>query len=215
MLTIYLLSKNSYMDNWFGLGIAFITGVLGPVIVILVKNYLDKRKKKPDMVEEALKISELVTHKIDEIREALNADRVWVTQFHNGGHFYPTGKSITKFSVIYESVNTGVNSIQNSFQSIPVHLFSKSMNQLVLADTIEIPDYKDETIATYGLKYVAEENNCKSGYLFAIKTIDDRFIGVLGIDYTKETKKLDDDVINHIMVQSSSLGGVLMNHLQQ
>jgi len=61
----------------------------------------------------------------------------------------------------------------------------------------------------------AEENNCKSGYLFAIKTIDDRFIGVLGIDYTKETKKLDDDVINHIMVQSSSLGGVLMNHLQQ
>jgi hypothetical protein len=197
------------------LGIAFITGVLGPLSIIFVKNYLDKNKKKPDMVEEALRISELVTHKIDEIRDGVNADRVWVTQFHNGGHFYPTGKSITKFSVIYESVNTGVNSIQNSFQNIPVHLFSKSMNQLVTVDTIEIPDYKDETIATYGLKYVAEENNCKSGYLFAIKTIDDRFIGVLGIDYTKETTKLDDNVINHIMIQSSSLGGVLMNHLQQ
>jgi hypothetical protein len=203
------------MENWVELGIAFITGVFGPLSVIFVKNYLDKNKKKPDMVEEALRISELVTHKIDEIREALKADRVWVTQFHNGGHFYPTGKSITKFSVIYESVNTGVNSIQNSFQNIPVHLFSKSMNQLVIADTIEIPDYKDETIATYGLKYIAEENNCKSAYLFAIKTIDDRFIGVLGIDFTKKTKKLDDDVINHIMVQSSSLGGVLMNHLQQ
>jgi len=203
------------MENWVELGIAFITGVLGPLSVIFVKNYLDKNKKKPDMVEEALRISELVTHKIDEIRDGVNADRVWVTQFHNGGHFYPTGKSITKFSVIYESVNTGVNSIQNSFQNIPVHLFSKSMNQLVTADTIEIPDYKDETIATYGLKYVAEENNCKSGYLFAIKTIDGRFIGVLGIDYTKKTKKLDDDVINNIMVQSSSLGGVLMNHLQQ
>jgi hypothetical protein len=203
------------MENWVELGIAFITGVLGPLSIIFVKNYLDKNKKKPDMVEEALRISELVTHKIDEIRDGVNADRVWVTQFHNGGHFYPTGKSITKFSVIYESVNTGVNSIQNSFQNIPVHLFSKSMNQLVTVDTIEIPDYKDETIATYGLKYVAEENNCKSGYLFAIKTIDDRFIGVLGIDYTKETTKLDDNVINHIMIQSSSLGGVLMNHLQQ
>jgi hypothetical protein len=203
------------MENWVELGIAFITGVLGPLSIIFVKNYLDKNKKKPDMVEEALRISELVTHKIDEIRDGVNADRVWVTQFHNGGHFYPTGKSITKFSVIYESVNTGVNSIQNSFQYIPVHLFSKSMNQLVTVDTIEIPDYKDETIATYGLKYVAEENNCKSGYLFAIKTIDDRFIGVLGIDYTKETTKLDDNVINHIMIQSSSLGGVLMNHLQQ
>ena len=193
--------------------IAFITGVISPVTVILLKNRLDK-KNKPDMVEEALQVSELVTNKIDEIREGLKADRVWVTQFHNGGHFYPTGKSITKFSVMYESVNTGVSSMQSSFQNIPVHLFSKSMNQLVNGDTIEIPDYKDETIATYGLKYIAEETGCKSGYLFAIKTIDDKFIGVLGVDYTKKKVNLDDDIINNIMIHASSLGGVLMNHLK-
>jgi len=193
--------------------IAFITGVISPVTVILLKNRLDK-KNKPDMVEEALQVSELVTTKIDEIREGLKADRVWVTQFHNGGHFYPTGKSITKFSVMYESVNTGVSSMQNSFQNIPVHLFSKSMNQLVSSDTIEISDYKDETIATYGLKYIAEDTGCKSGYLFSIKTIDGKFIGVLGIDYTKKKTKLDDDVINNIMIHASSLGGVLMSHLQ-
>ena len=193
--------------------IAFITGVISPVTVILLKNRLDKRNK-PDMVEEALQVSELVTNKIDEIREDIKADRVWVTQFHNGGHFYPTGKSITKFSVMYESVNTGVSSMQSNFQNIPVHLFSKSMNQLVNGDTIEIPDYKDETIATYGLKYIAEDTGCKSGYLFAIKTIDDKFIGVLGVDYTKKKVNLDDDTINSIMIHASSLGGVLMNHLK-
>jgi len=200
------------MEHWVEICIAFITGVLGPILIIYTKNYLDK-KNKPDMVEEALQVSELVTNKIDEIREGLKADRVWVTQFHNGGHFYPTGKSITKFSVMYESVNTGVHSMQTNFQNIPVHLFSKSMNQLVTADTIEIADYKDETIATYGLKYVAEDTGSKSGYLFAIKTIDDKFIGVLGVDYTKKKVKLDDDVINNIMINASSLGGVLMNHL--
>ena len=200
------------MEHWVEICIAFITGVLGPILIIYTKNYLDK-KNKPDMVEEALQVSELVTNKIDEIREGLKADRVWVTQFHNGGHFYPTGKSITKFSVMYESVNTGVQSMQTNFQNIPVHLFSKSMNQLVTADTIEIADYKDETIATYGLKYTAEDTGCKSGYLFAIKTIDDKFIGVLGVDYTKKKVKLDDDVINNIMINASSLGGVLMNHL--
>jgi len=200
------------MEHWVEICIAFITGVLGPILIIYTKNYLDK-KNKPDMVEEALQVSELVTNKIDEIREGLKADRVWITQFHNGGHFYPTGKSITKFSVMYESVNTGVQSMQTNFQNIPVHLFSKSMNQLVTADTIEIADYKDETIATYGLKYVAEDTGCKSGYLFAIKTIDDKFIGVLGVDYTKKKVKLDDDVINNIMINASSLGGVLMNHL--
>ena len=195
------------------LAIAFITGVVSPVIVLLVKSRIDK-KKKPDMVEEALRVSELVTNKIEEIREGAKADRAWITQFHNGGHFYPTGKSITKFSVMYETVNTGVSSIQNNYQNIPVHLFSKSMNQLVNSETIEVPDYKDETIATYGLKYAALESGCKSGYLFAIKTIDDKFIGVLGLDYTKRKVNLDDDVINNLMVHASSLGGVLLNHLQ-
>ena len=194
--------------------IAFITGVVSPVIVLLLKSRLDK-KNKPDMVEEALRVSELATNKIEEIREGVKGDRVWITQFHNGGHFYPTGKSIAKFSVMYETVNVGVPSIQQNFQNIPVNLFSKSMNQLVNTDTIEISDYKDETIATYGLKYIAQDTGCKSGYLFAIKTIDDKFIGVLGIDYTKRKVNLDDDVINNLMVHASSLGGVLMNHLKE
>jgi hypothetical protein len=202
------------MNSWIELGVAFTTGVLGPISVIFLKNFLDKRKKKPDMVVDALRVSELVTHKIDEIKEGLNADRVWITQFHNGGHFYPTGKSITKFSIMYETVNTGVSSVQTNYQNIPVHLFSKSLNQLVTGDSIEISDYDDEKIATYGLKYAAEESGCKSGYLFAIKTIDGKFIGVLGIDYTKNKTQLDDDVITNIMIHASSLGGVLINHLE-
>lgn len=190
--------------------IAFITGVLGPVLLLVVKNIIEK-KKKPDMVLEALKLGKLVESKIEDIKDEFKADRVWITQFHNGGHFYPTGKSIAKFSVMYESVSTGVPSIQHNFQNIPVNLFSKSMNELVSNDTIEIPDYKDETVATYGLKYIAQDTGCKSGYLFAIKTIDDKFIGVLGLDYTKRKTKLNDDDVNHLMVHSSSFGGVLMN----
>tara|TARA_B110000858_G_scaffold71464_1_gene82938 strand:- start:6212 stop:6820 length:609 start_codon:yes stop_codon:yes gene_type:complete len=192
--------------------IAFITGVLGPVLLLVIKNIIDKRNSpKPDMVLDALKVGKLVESKIEDIKDEFKPDRVWITQFHNGGHFYPTGKSIAKFSVMYETVGTGVSSIQQNFQNIPVNLFSKSMNQLVSNETIEIPDYKDETIATYGLKYIAQDTGCKSGYLFTIRTIDDKFIGVLGLDYTKRKTKLDDDVINSLMVYSSSLGGVLMN----
>jgi hypothetical protein len=193
--------------------VAFITGVLGPISVLYLKSVLDKRKKKPDMVTEALKVSELITSKIDHIKDEFKADRVWVTQFHNGGHFYPTGKSMAKFSIIYESVNIGVNSIQMGFQNIPVNLFSKSINQLLENDVIEIPDFKEETIATYGLKYTAEDTGCKSGYLFSIKTIDDKFIGTLGMDFTKRKTKLDMESINHLQVHATSIGGVLMGHL--
>ena len=195
--------------------VAFITGVLGPVSVILIKNYLDKIKKKPDLVHETLKVSELVTSKIDHIKEEFGADRVWITQFHNGGNFYPTGKSMAKFSIIYETVGVGVSSIQSKFHNIPVNLFSKSINQLLLNDVIEIPDFKDDSISTFGLKYVAEENGCKSGYLFSIKSIDDKFIGTLGLDFTKRKTKLDMESVNHLQVHATSLGGVLMNHLSK
>lgn len=200
------------MTSFTAITIAFITGVIGPLLIILIKNRLDKAKVKPDMVTDALRIGELVSTRLDHIREEFKADRVWVSQFHNGGHFYPTGKSIAKFSVIYETVSPNTSSIQTNFQNIPVNLFTKSMNQLLDAEVIAIADYKDETIATYGLKYVAEESNCKAGYLFAIKTIDDKFIGVLGIDYTKRKTRLDTESINHLEIHASSLGGALMSN---
>ncbi len=187
-------------------------GVIGTLGAIWLKHKLDKRRK-PDMVKETLALSEIITNKIEEIREGTKSDRVWITQFHNGGHFYPTGKSMAKFSIIYETVNTGVNSVQSNFQNIPVNLFSKSLNRLAISDTIEIPDYKDASVATYGLKYAAEEYGGKSGYLFAINNIEGRFIGVLGIDFCKKKVKLDDEVMNNVMIHASSLGGVLMNHL--
>jgi len=202
------------MESYVGIIIAFITGVVGPILLLYIKKKLEN-KEKPDMVKDTLRVAELVTNKIENIKDEFNADRVWITQFHNGGNFYPTGKSMAKFSIMYETVHPGVQSVQTNFHNIPVNLFSKSINQLLSNDVIEVSDFKDETIATYGLKYIAEDTGCKSSYLFAIKTIDDRFIGTLGLDYTKRKTKLDIESINHLLVHATSLGGVLMTHLQQ
>lgn len=192
--------------------VAFITGIIGPILLLFIKNRMDKNKK-PDIVKEALQVGELIMSKIEHIKDEFEADRVWIMQFHNGGHFYPTGKSIAKFSFIYEVVSMGTSSIQMNFQNIPVNLFSRSINQLLENDIIEIPDFKDESISTYGLKYIAEDTGCKSGYLFAIKTLDDKFIGVLGLDFTKKQTKLDMESVIHISNHAASIGGVLMNHL--
>jgi hypothetical protein len=202
-------------ENITGIIIAFITGVIGPILLIYIKSKLESKKEKPDMVKETLRVSELITSKIEHIKEEFEADRVWVTQFHNGGNFYPTGKSMAKFSIMYETVSPGASSVQSNFHNIPVNLFSKSINQLLNNDVIEIYDFKDESISTYGLKYIAEDTGCKSEYLFAVKSIDEKFIGTLGIEYTKEVKKLDINSINHLQVHASSIGGVLMSHLEQ
>ena len=203
------------MENLSMIVVAFITGVLGPVAVLFIKYVLDKRKKKPDMVKDTLRVSELINLRIDHIRDEFNADRVWISQFHNGGNFYPTGRSMAKFSIMYETVSLNAGSVQSNFKNIPVNLFSKSINELLHNDVIEISDFKDETIATFGLKYVAEESGCKSAYLFAIKSIEDKFIGILAIDYTKKKTKLDMESINHLQNHASSIGGVLMTYLNQ
>lgn len=203
------------MENFAAIAVAFITGVLGPIAVLYIKHLLSSRKKKPDMVMDTLKVSELINQKIDHIKDEFNADRVWISQFHNGGNFYPTGRSMAKFSIMYETVSPNASSVQSNFKNIPVNLFSRSINQLLQNDVIEIADFKDETIATYGLKYVAEETGCKSAYLFSIKSLEDKFIGILAIDYTKRKTRLSIEDINHLQNHASSIGGVLMTYLAQ
>jgi len=196
--------------------VAIIGGVIGPIIVLTIKWWLDNKltKKKSDMVTEALEVGELVTTRLDQIKDDYEADRVWLSQFHNGGHFYPTGKSIAKFSIFYETVTTNAPSLQLTLKNIPVALFSKSFNELLNTGAIAIPDFEDETISTFGLKYFAAEYGTKSQYIFAIKNFEGKFIAILGIDYTKEKHRLKAKEIEELIRTSISLGGVLSNHLK-
>lgn len=189
---------------------SLLTAVIGPLAVHIVKERLERKNK--DILKESLQNNTLVNNKVEEIKEHTKADRVWVMQFHNGGTFYPTGKSIQKFSMFYETVSQDTTSIQLSFQNIPVSLFSKSINHLLEEDIVAIPDFKDKTINSYGLNHIAEENDCKSAYLFAIKTIEGKFVGTLGVEYTKKKVHLSQDDINHLLIEATTLGGELMKH---
>ena len=99
---------------------AFLTGVVGPIAYFFVNNHLAKQKDKGrDKVKETITDSNLITDELEEMREEFKCDRVWISQFHNGGNFYPTGKSIQKFSIFYEVTKVGVSSISHTFNNIP------------------------------------------------------------------------------------------------
>ena len=196
--------------------VAIIGGIIGPIIVLSIKWWFDNRSKaKPsDMVTEALQVGELVDAKMEDLKEEYAADRVWLAQFHNGGHFYPTGKSIAKFSIFYETVSANTPSMQLELKNIPVALFSKSFNRLLDSECISIYDFADIDTSTYGLRNFASEYKTKSQYLFAIKNFDGKFIAILGIDYTAKKTKLTLEQVEDILHTSFSLGGVLSNHLK-
>lgn len=195
--------------------VTFASGVLVPFILFYLRQRQEKRKQaKQDKLHEEIQFSSIINAKLDTLREEYKADRVWLTQFHNGGHYYPTGKSIQKFSIFYESVSPYADSVKMSFQNIPISLFAGSTNELLQNDMFTIPDFKEPNKETYGLHHIADLYNTKSSYHFAVKTIDGKFIGVLGLDFTKRKTELDNESLNYLLVEASSIGGVLMNYLK-
>ena len=71
---------------------AFLTGVVGPILYFLISRYLDKqREKKRDKIKEVVADTCVVNDELKEIMDDFKGDRVWISQFHNGGNFYPTG----------------------------------------------------------------------------------------------------------------------------
>lgn len=191
---------------------AALTSVIGPVVVHLFQLYSLRKLKRQakDPIKKTLSTNMLVENKIEELRDKYKADRVWIDQFHNGGNFYPTGQSIQKFSMFYEVVSLNTPSIKMIFQNIPVSLFSKSISELAEKEIITISDFSEDNSINNSLRYFSKETKCKSVYLFAIKSIDDRFVGIMGLDYVKKKTKLTQEEINEIIIEVSSIGGVLI-----
>ena len=190
--------------------VTFITGVFGPIIVLYVKSLIEK-KKPSDMVQDTLRVSELVTNKIEHIKDEFEADRVWITQFHNGGHFYPTGKSIQKFSTFYEKMNPDVSAIQHIFQQIPVSLFPKALSKLYKDGELAIVNYN--TDENYDLSMFAKDYGTKSFYMIAVDDLDGHFIGVMGIAFNDKEHKLSKDEWIFIRQKVGAIGSLLTDYL--
>jgi len=193
---------------------AFLTGVVGPILYLLVSKYLQKEKdKKRDKVKENISSVSLISDELEEIREENKADRVWIAQFHNGGNFYPTGKSIQKFSIFYEVTKAGISSVSHTFNNIPCSLYPKAFEHMMEGQGIFIPNFSDPKTATYGLKGAAESVGTKSSFLVPLFTLDDKYIGNIGIDYVGKRKKLTKDEWEHFQIKAGRIAGYLSNHL--
>ena len=186
--------------------VALITAVFGPIAVAWAKKKFETKLPIKDPVDEAIELNSIIDNQITHILEELEADRVWVAQFHNGGHFYPTGKSIQKFSIFYEKYIPGISSIQHTFQNIPVSLFPKAMAALYSDGELAIPDFNKED---YDLTSISKPFGTQSFYMIALEDLHDRFIGALAVSYNEEYKFTKEDWI--FIRQKAGAIGVLFD----
>ena len=190
--------------------VALITAVIGPLLMTWFKNKLETKPTKK-LLEEAIDLNELVSEQLEIIIDELEADRIWIAQFHNGGHFYPTGKSIQKFSIFYENITPNTEPIQSVFQNIPVSLFPKSLSKLYKDGELSIATLNDEE--NYDLKPLCVAYGTKSFYMISIYNLDDHFIGVMGIAFNEEYKLSKEDWI-FIRQKVGAIGLLLTDYLK-
>ena len=191
--------------------VALITAVIGPLLLTWFKNRLET-KTKPSSVKEAIDLNELVDNQLDKLMEEIECDRIWIGQFHNGGHFYPTGKSIQKFSIFYEKLTPTTGAIQHIFQQIPVSLFPKALSKLYKDGELAVVNYeKDET---YDLNIFSRDYGTKSFYMIAIDDLDGHFIGLMGIAFNDKEHKLSREEWIFIRQKVGAIGSLLTDYLK-
>jgi hypothetical protein len=188
--------------------IALITSVFGPILLEWAKSKF--KKKSTDPLPESIRYNEQIEHQLDLMLNELECDQIFIAQFHNGGHFYPTGKSIQKFSIFYEVLNPNIESVKNVYQNIPVSLFNKPLSELYDHGEVIIEDA--EATNSYLLN-TTTGGRCKSIYLLALTDLDGRIIGVMGIHYIEKKHKIVKDEWIFIRQKVGAIGNIMSNYL--
>lgn len=202
----------NYLNVLIPLFIAFITAVVGPVLVEWIKAKL-KSKPTKTPIQEAVELNELVDIQLDTIMDELECNRIWIAQFHNGGHFYPTGKSIQKFSFFYEKVTPNTVSTQHTFQNIPVSLFPKALGKLYKDGELSILSYTNGG-ETYDLDTFSIEYDTKSFYAVGLYSLDNHLIGIMGISFTENEYKMTKENWIFLRQKIGVIGTLLTDYLK-
>ena len=188
------------------IAVALITAVFGPIAVAWARTKLEKKEDKTPMAE-ALEVSKLINDQLEVLMNELGCNRIWIAQFHNGGNFYPTGKSIQKFSICYELVTIETPRVQQTFQNIPVSLFPKVLNKIYKDGEIEILNAESEE-NSFGIDALTSQFKTKSISMIGLRSLDNHLIGVMGISYTQEHNVVQDEW-DYIRKKSGVIGTLL------
>lgn len=200
---------------------AIISSLVGPILVKVTETLLQiwkahKDKKaldaeiKVDPLEDAINNSGVVNGYLQNLLSDFEFDRAWISMFHNGGHYYPTGKSIQKFSIFYEVSNPGIASVQQQFTNVPVSLLATAIGEVSKNDRLMV-DIED--VDMYGLESAMLSSGSKSAFLFALKNLEGKFFGIVGFDMVSDSRKLTNAELELLHAQINTLSGYIFEYL--
>jgi hypothetical protein len=192
--------------------LVIMSGFIGPTAVEYIKIKLSKKDNDP--VKRDLVYSTVISEELEEIREKLDADRIWIGMFHNGGHFLHGAKSMQKISVMHENTKAGVLSNVLLFNNIPVSLLSRSIIYIINEPLIKIVDVSEADNAFSGLTAVYDALGVKSGYVIGLfDIVNDSLLGLVGVDFNT-LSEIDTEDSEFLILRAQRLAGYISNFIK-
>ena len=179
---------------------------LGAVAVAWLTIRYSKRTKCDPIREDAAQ-SVNVYAALEYTLSELDADRVYVLQFHNGGHYY-SGRGQQKFSCTHEVVEEGISAEHLNSQDHRISTCHSYIQELIDADKFSYSDVNK--IDDSGFLRILDHKGVKSILNVPIKTLNGKMIGILGVDYVKHSTEIKEDQYRFIKRQSRIIAGYLV-----
>jgi hypothetical protein len=213
-----LWTNKQTADGMIALVIAFITGVLSPIVASWAKakfttNKVKIEEEETDEILKMLHANERIDYRLESFRSEHNFDRVWIAQFHNGGAFYPSERILNKFqklSLTYEACKNGIASELSSIQNIPVTLFTAILRKVKEEGHYGIDNIEQASDTGTSLKSFWLERGVRGFHIVAIKCLKKKLLGLLVVECVSEPCLFSEETIETLIIESKILGGYLV-----
>lgn len=190
--------------------VAIITGIIGPLILYyykMNKQNSDKEVPKKAVIQKNVQTNKKIQTRLDDIKNKLGSDRVWIAEFHNGGKLFSNDSSLQKLSITFESVSPGVSAEIRHFSNLLVSFFSSTIEELLKNKCLIYNSIEDTD--NYEIVRIFEQKGNSSMYMFSLETIDGYLVGMLGVDFVRDSHKITDAEKNFLRDQASLLAGYI------
>lgn len=160
---------------------------LASLLVALVKAKKELENSIPKKIKNQCNIDNEIIKRMEELKEYLNADRVQVYDFHNGGH-YANSRSALKTSCTYEVCRSGCRAYQMYLQSIPLSCIPQFVETLLNNEELKVNDLENIKESMSSAYHLKKDQGVRCFYDIVIHNKDKEPIGFLAIQYLEENK---------------------------
>lgn len=192
-----MIEKINYLTALISSLTLLLGGVSGFIIAIM-KNKKELKNSLPKCLKKSNDINMEMNKTLNDLKELVDADRIQLYDFHNGGH-YANGRRALKMSCTFEVVKPDISRSQLKMQGLPLACFSRFLTKLYDKnwcgyDDIELS--KNEIPSMYNLW---KDEKIKSCYNCLITNKYNQPIGLISVQHINEKHSYTRTDINTII----------------